>query len=252
MLILLAFAFLAGLVTVLSPCILPLLPIILSSSIGDRELGKNRPLGVVAGFVLSFTFFTLFLSSIVRAIGIPADTLRILAVVVIALFGASLLMPQVQLYLEQLFSRLTAFAPRSDNKTGFGGGLVVGASLGLLWTPCVGPILAAVISLAISGSVTAQAFLITFAFSLGTALPMLLIMRGGQTALRKVPWLVENTPQIQKAFGILMVVTAVGIFFNVDRRFQAYILDIFPQYGAGLTQFEDNHTINELLEEVME
>ena len=248
MLLLVAFAFLAGIVTILSPCILPILPIILSSTIGGQNIGKSRPFGVVIGFILSFTFFTLFLSTIVRISGIPADSLRLFSILVIAGFGVSLLIPKFQVFLEKLFSKLSGFMPSSQNRTGFGGGLLIGLSVGLLWTPCVGPILASVISLAITVTVTFDAFLITFAYSLGTAIPMFLIMLGGQSALRRVPWLLANTGKIQKAFGVLMIITAIGIYFNVDRRFQTYILETFPQYGVGLTKFEDNEMIKKQLE----
>ncbi|MEK7111092.1 MAG: cytochrome c biogenesis protein DipZ [Patescibacteria group bacterium] len=250
MILLVAFAFLAGVITVLSPCILPILPIILTSSIGGQNTGKSRPLGVVTGFVLSFTFFTLFLSTIVRLSGIPADTLRFVSVFVIAGFGMSLLIPRFQVLVEQLFSKLAGFMPSSQNRTGFGGGLLIGFSVGLLWTPCVGPILASVISLAITGTVTFDAFLITLAYSLGTAIPMFLIMLGGQNALKRVPWLLANLGNIQKAFGVLMILTAIGIFFNVDRKFQTFILNTFPQYGVGLTKFEDNETIKNQLKKM--
>lgn len=248
MILLVIFAFLAGVVTILSPCILPLLPIILSSTLGGVELGKLRPLGVVIGFILSFTFFTLFLSTIVRLSGIPVDTLRLFSVITIALFGISFLIPQFQLLIEQLFSKLTRFAPKAKLKSGFGSGLVVGLSLGLLWTPCVGPILASVISLAITETVNFDAFIITLAYSLGTAIPMFAIMIGGQNVLTKVPWLVSNTANIQKAFGILMIITAIGIFANVDRKFQTFIIDRFPGYGVGLTKFEDIEPIRKQLE----
>ena len=248
MILLIAFAFLAGVITVLSPCILPILPIILSSSIGGVSTGKSRPLGVVIGFILSFTFFTLFLSTIVRLSGIPAESLRIVSVIVIGLFGASLLIPQFQVLVEKMFSKLAAFMPSSQGRTGFGGGLLIGLSVGLLWTPCVGPILASVISLAITGTVTFDAFLITLAYAIGTAIPMFLIMLGGQNALKRVPWLLANLGHIQKLFGVLMILTAIGIFFNVDRKFQTYVLNTFPQYGVGLTQFEDNDAIRQELD----
>ncbi|OGG17094.1 hypothetical protein A3D77_05785 [Candidatus Gottesmanbacteria bacterium RIFCSPHIGHO2_02_FULL_39_11] len=248
MILLIAFAFLAGIITILSPCILPILPIILTSSIGGVNIGKSRPIGVVIGFILSFTFFTLSLSTIVRLSGIPAETLRLISVIVVAGFGISLLVPQFQVLIEQLFSKLTGFMPSSQGRTGFGGGLLIGFSVGLLWTPCVGPILASVISLAITGTVTFDAFLITLAYSLGTAIPMFLIMLGGQNALRRVPWLLSNLGHIQKLFGVLMILTAIGIFLNIDRRFQTFILDTFPQYGTGLTKLEDNELIRNQLD----
>jgi cytochrome c biogenesis protein CcdA/thiol-disulfide isomerase/thioredoxin len=250
MILLIAFAFLAGVVTILSPCILPILPIVLSSTIGGQETGKSRPFGVVIGFVLSFTFFTLFLSAIVRFSGISADSLRLFSVIVIGLFGVSFLIPQFQVLLEKLFSKLAQFVPQGNTKTGFWPGVLIGLSIGLLWTPCVGPILASVISLAITGTVTIDAFLITFAYALGTAIPMFLIMLGGQKALQKVPWLLANTANIQKAFGVVMILTAIAIFFNIDRQFQTFILKTFPQYGVGLTKFEDNATIKDALKKI--
>ena len=248
MIFLILFAFLAGIVTILSPCILPILPIILSSSTDSS--GKKKPLGVVVGFVASFTFFTLFLSSIVRMSGISANSLRYVSVFILGIFGISLLVPQVQILIERLFTKLTRFIPSSQNKNGFWGGVLIGLSLGLLWTPCVGPILASVISLAISGTVSFQAMLITLAYSLGTAIPMFMIMQAGSTALQKVPWLVRNTAKIQKAFGVLMILTSVAIFFNLDRRFQTFILKSFPGYGAGLTKFEDNQLVKQELDKV--
>ena len=257
MILLIAFAFLAGIVTVLSPCILPILPIVLSSTIGgffdsaqDKRVDRARPLGVVLGFILSFTFFTLFLSTIVSFSHIPAESLRLFSVIVIAVFGVSFLIPQFQFLLEKLFSKLAGFVPLGQAKSGFWSGLLVGLSVGLLWTPCVGPILASVISLAITGTVTLSAFIITLSYALGTAIPMFAIMIGGQGLLRRVPWLLANTGNIQKGFGVVMILTAIAIFNNYDRAFQTYIVKTFPQYGVGLTKFEDNTSVKKELEKV--
>src|SRR5688572_5025288 len=231
MALLILFAFLAGIVTILSPCILPILPIVLSGSLTG---GKRRPLGIIAGFILSFTFFTLFLSTIVRVTGISADALRQFSVVVILAFGISLLIPTFKVWMERLFASLSGIVAQTPgqqtNNPDFVGGVVVGISLGLVWAPCVGPILASVISLALTGTVTASAFVITLAYSLGTSLPMLAITFGGRNLLSRAPWLVANTGKIQKTFGILMILTALAIFFNWDRKFQTYILKTFPNY----------------------
>jgi cytochrome c biogenesis protein CcdA/thiol-disulfide isomerase/thioredoxin len=248
MVLLIAFAFLAGIVTILSPCILPVLPVVLSSSVDSS--GKRRPLGVVVGFVLSFTFFTLFLSTLVRLSGIPANALRLVSVFVLAIFGLTLLMPKLQLMIERFFGGLARFAPDGKKRTGFKGGLIVGLSLGLLWTPCVGPILASVISLAITGTVSAQTAVIVLAYSLGTAIPLFIIMWMGSTVLSKVPWLARNTIKIQRAFGVLMILTAIGIFLNVDRKFQFWVLQTFPGYGVGLTKIEDNERVRLQLKKI--
>lgn len=255
MILLVGFAFLAGIITILSPCILPILPIVLS---GSLSTGKRKPLGIVTGFVLSFTFFTLFLSTIVQVANVSADSLRFISIVIIFLFGLSLLLPQFQVLTEKLFSKLSnRFAPQNTIgpdgqpvKHGFWGGILIGISLGLIWTPCVGPIIASVITLAATNNVNFAAFFITFAYAMGTAIPMLAIMLGGRSLLNKIPWLLPNTGKIQKIFGVVMILTAIAIYFNVDRNFQTFILDRFPSYGTGLTQIEQNDAVLEELEKL--
>lgn len=244
MLLLFIFAFIAGIVTILSPCILPVLPIILSGSItGD----KKRPIGIIVGFILSFTFFTLFLSTLVKITGIPSDALRTISIMVITLFGISLLIPNVQLVLEQLMSKLSNSSTKNNNKSGFKGGILIGLSLGLLWAPCVGPILASVITLAATNQVNFATFFITFAYSLGTSIPMIAIMYGGRDLLNRLPVITKHTETIQKGFGVLMILIAIAIFFNFDRAFQTFILEKFPSYGVGLTKIEDNNQVKNAL-----
>jgi len=229
----LLFSFLAGFVTILSPCILPILPIILSSTIGNK-VDKYKPYGVVSGFVLSFTFFTLFLSTIVNKLGVSAEEMRNVSIVIIFLFGLSYLMPPFQNLLEKLFTFFSRFTPNTANNNGYFGGILIGFSLGLLWTPCVGPILASVISLAISGVVTFSTFLITFFYSIGTAIPMLVITLTGRKFIEKI----GDTNKLQKVFGIIMILMSLAIYFNFDKNFQSYILKTFPNYATNLTQFE--------------
>ncbi|MDX2003772.1 MAG: cytochrome c biogenesis CcdA family protein [Meiothermus sp.] len=227
------FAFLSGIVTVASPCVLPVLPFLLSGSIG----GRLRPYGIVAGFVLSFTLLTLFLSALVGALGIPADTLRMVSVVMLLGFGLVLLVPQLHRLYEGTASRSLGGLKQVQGD-GFWGGALVGLTLGVLWSPCVGPIMAGVISLALSGNLTGQAAFTTLAFSLGTAIPMLAVMLGGRKLLGRVPWLMNNLGRVQRGFGVVMVLFAVGFFFGADRAVQTWVLDTFPQYEAFLTRLE--------------
>lgn len=233
--ILLLFSFLAGVVTILSPCILPVLPIILTGSVGE---GRARPVGIVLGFVLSFTIFTLFLSAIVSSTGFSAEVLRMFAVLVIVSVGLVLVIPKLQLVFERAFSFFSRFAPQQQHP-GFFGGVLVGLSLGLIWTPCVGPILAAIISLAISGSVSGSAVAITLGYALGTALPMFAIMIGGRTLITRVPGLLANTAKIQQVFGAIMILLGLSMLLNFDRAFQAWVLDTFPEYSSFVTQIEE-------------
>lgn len=242
MILLLGFSFLAGIVTILSPCILPILPIVLSGSVGGS---KKKPLGIILGFILSFTFFTLFLTTLVKLTGISPNILRYIAAAVLLLFGVSLLIPQFQLVTEKLFTKLSVFAPKANPNAGFFGGFAIGLSIGLIWTPCVGPILASVIALAATSTVTIGTFLITFAYSIGSAIPMFFIMIGGRQLLNKVPSLMANTVRIQKGFGIVMMILAVAIFLNLDRNFEAIIAQ--SQYGADLTNIENNAAVRNQL-----
>jgi cytochrome c biogenesis protein CcdA/thiol-disulfide isomerase/thioredoxin len=239
MILLLSFAFLAGVVTILSPCILPILPLILSGTVG----GRSRPYGIVLGFIASFTFFTLFLASIVGSTGISADALRVFSIIVIFTFGVALWLPAFEQRMERIFNSFASLAPTGVGQQGFWGGVIIGLSLGLVWTPCVGPILASVISLALTGSVTGSAIFITLAYAVGTAVPMLAIILGGQKMIARLPSLRANSGLIRRAFGVLMILTALAIWTNFDRKIQIYLLDRFPQWGVGLTSFEQRPDI---------
>lgn len=245
MLALIAFAFVSGIITILSPCILPVLPIVLGGSVGG---GKARPLGVIAGFVISFTLFTLALTALVDALGIPSNALRIAAVVLIVGLGLVMVVPQLRDRFELLASKLTSRTKRGAGGSGFAGGVPIGLSLGLVWTPCVGPIMASVIALALTQQVDGGAALITLSYTLGTSIPMMAIMFGGRTLLTRVPALLKNTPKIQRGFGVVTILAGLAIGFGLDLRFQASVLRIFPNYGSGLTAIENSDLVQDALQ----
>jgi cytochrome c biogenesis protein CcdA/thiol-disulfide isomerase/thioredoxin len=254
--VLLLFAFVSGIITILSPCILPVLPIVLS---GGAASGKARPFGVLAGFVASFTVFTLSLSAIVRVLDIPGNALRVGAAVFIACFGAVMLLPRLRDVFERLASRVAGLGRfgskptygagrRKGRAAGFWSGLPVGLSLGLVWTPCVGPIMASVIGLAVTRQVDGAALFITLAYTLGTSIPMLAVMLGGRALLNRVPWLLRNASSVHRVFGVLMILVGIGIGFGLDRQFQSALLAAFPSYGSGLVAVEDNAPVREALQ----
>ncbi|MDC7223697.1 MAG: cytochrome c biogenesis protein DipZ [Spirochaetales bacterium] len=236
------FAFLSGIVTILSPCILPVLPLVLSGSVG----GKRKPFGVVVGFIGSFSLFTLTLSALVQALNIAPDTMRIAALVIILSFGILLVVPPLQKRFELFASRLVG-GQSGTQKNGFGGGVLVGSSLGLIWTPCVGPIMASVIGLAVTRQVDGGAVLIILAYALGTSIPMFAIMWGGRSLLARFPKLTSQTDKIQRIFGVLMIGVGLSIAFGWDRDFQTLILKTFPSYGSSITAIENNGLIQEAL-----
>jgi cytochrome c-type biogenesis protein len=230
--LLLLVAFVGGLLTVLSPCILPVLPVLLSGTVG----GRGRPLGIVTGFVGSFVLFTLFLSTLVSALHLSPDALRWAAITLLLIFGLTLMVPALHSGFERLTARLQ---PRHTAGTadGFAGGLLLGATLGLIWTPCVGPVLASVITLALSNQVTAFAAAVTLAYALGVAAPMFAVMLGGQR-LSRLPALSRNLERLQQVFGSVLVLFALGMVFGLDRTVQTYIVEHVP-YVQGLTSLEN-------------
>jgi cytochrome c biogenesis protein CcdA/thiol-disulfide isomerase/thioredoxin len=248
MLLLIGFAFLAGIVTVLSPCILPVLPVVLSGGVGG---GKARPWGIITGFIASFTIFTLTLSTLVQTLGLNPDLLRWISAALVLLFGIVLVVPALKDGFLAITTRLVArsSAPVKMGKApgGYWSGLILGLGLGLVWTPCVGPIMASVITLALSQSVDAGSIFITLAYTLGTAIPLFLIMLGGRTLLQKAPWFTRHSSSIQRGFGVLMVATALALFTGADRAFSSWLLEVFPSYGSGLTAIENQDSVKKEL-----
>jgi len=241
--ILYLFTFLAGIVTVLSPCVLPVLPAILSASVTKE---RYRPLGIVIGLILSFSFFTLSLSYLVQLFGISANILRYIAIVVIALFGLVMLFPRLGNWFSQTTASVgelgSSIQSHTPQRSGFIGGLFLGAALGLVWTPCAGPILTVVITLVATQEVTFQIILLTLLYSIGAGIPLFLIAYGGHRVLSAVPFLSRHAIGIKKCFGFLMILTAIGLFFNVEAYLQRITLDYMP-----ITRIENNSQVQQEL-----
>jgi cytochrome c biogenesis protein CcdA/thiol-disulfide isomerase/thioredoxin len=247
---LLFFAFLSGMVTIAAPCIWPILPIVLSAGATG---GRRRPLGIVAGLVLSFTVVTLALSSLVRVLPIDPESLRLLAVVVIGILGISLLVPAIGARLEAAVSRLSGrFGGVSQEGEGFKGGFLAGLALGVVWSPCAGPILAAVATLAATRAVTFEAVLVTLAFGIGIAIPLFLFALFGQKLFSANRFLRAYTGRIQQVFGGIMILAALAIWGGYDKTLQSKILDVFPEYGNFLLRFEDRPEVERSLEQLRE
>ncbi len=255
MVLLLGFAFLAGIITVASPCILPLLPVVLASSVVS---GRRRPLGVITGFLVSFSILTLSLSFLARSIGLKPDSLRLVAAAVIVGMALILVIPPLKnrfmAVMGQVANGVSRSRPSSGGtstnaeSSGFIGGLLTGLSLGVVWTPCVGPIMASVITLAVSQSVDSGAVAITLAYAFGTAVPLFAVMQGGRAVLRRFPSLLGHLDGLQRVFGVLMLITGIALFTGADRRFQSWVLDTFPAYGSGLSSLEDNKAVKKALD----
>ena len=222
MALLVVFAFVAGAATALSPCVLPVLPVALSAGATG---GRRRPLGVVAGLVVSFTFATVALVYLIAALGLPDDLVRNLAIAVLAGFGLVLIVPGAAARVEAAIGRVTRRGPAPVRGEGFGAGFVLGLSLGLVYAPCAGPILAGVITVSASQDFTAGRLAVAFSYGLGTACVLYVLMLGGR---RLTAPLARRSAAFQPAVGAVMVAVAVLMAAELDIRFQNEIADELP------------------------
>ncbi len=241
MIVLIGFAVLAGAGTALSPCVLPVLPALLASSgVG----GRRRPLGVVVGLTVTFTVTIVGVADVVDGVGLGSDPLRDIAVAVLLAAGLALIVPGLADRLEARMSRIAALGPRSRGD-GFRSGLLVGGALGFVYTPCAGPILAAVISVsAASGRTVAVAI----AYSLGSAAVLFALTLGGRKLFDRVRAAGRGVA-LQRTLGIVMVVTAGAIIVGVDVDFDQYVAEHIPNVNltAGL---EKSHAVESRLPEI--
>jgi cytochrome c biogenesis protein CcdA/thiol-disulfide isomerase/thioredoxin len=241
MIILLAFAFLAGAGTALSPCVLPVLPALLSAGgVG----GRRRPLGIVLGLSITFTVTIVGLAKVVDGVGLGSDPLRGVAVFVLLVFGVVLLLPDLQARIEAPLSRLARFGPRSSGD-GFWSGLLVGGALGFVYTPCASPILAAVISVSAASGKT---ILIALTYALGSALVLLAITLGGRRLFDRVRKAGQG-PLLQRVLGTIMILTALAILTNEDVKFDQFIARHIPNVNLTAS-LECSSTVTGRLHEI--
>src|SRR5437764_25302 len=179
MLVLLLFALIAGAGTAITPCVLPVLPAMLSASAMG---GRRRPFGIVLGLAITFLIAIVALAQITKGIGLAAGATRTIAVIVLIAFGGLLLIPQAAARVQAPLSRLARFGP-SSRGDGFWSGLAVGGALGFVCAPCAGPVLAAVTSVSASSGASARVVAVAVAYSLGLSAVMLLYCLCGPAVL---------------------------------------------------------------------
>src|SRR5436309_932818 len=182
MALLLVFALLAGAGTAITPCVLPVLPALLSAgAVG----GRRRPLGIVVGLAVTFTIAIVVLAQLVKGIGLASGAARTAAIVILLVFGVVMLIPDVAARLQAPLSRLARFGPRTRG-TGFMSGLGVGAALGFVCAPCAGPILAAVTSVSASSGASARIVIVAISYAAGLSAVMLLYALGGRAVIARI------------------------------------------------------------------
>jgi cytochrome c biogenesis protein CcdA/thiol-disulfide isomerase/thioredoxin len=220
-------AFLAGVVTAVSPCVLPVLPIVFAG--GASGGSRRRPVAIVAGIVVAFTASLLVVAWLLRTLGLPQDLLRNVAIALLFVIAAMLIVPQFALLIERPLSRLSR-RPGGD----LGGGFLLGLSLGLVFVPCGGVIQGYIASQAASiGDIGFKTVAITVAYALGVALPMLVIANRARAA-SSLRVFRENAQPIRAGLGVLVAASAFLIVFHVDRTLQRKI----PDYTSSLQAAE--------------
>jgi cytochrome c biogenesis protein CcdA/thiol-disulfide isomerase/thioredoxin len=235
-----------GLITGISPCILPVLPVIfLSGSTGTPETATRtltrtlRPYLVIVGLVLSFSLVTLAGSALLSFLRLPQDAIRWVALVALVAIGLGLIFPKVEELLEKPFAKLPQkqIATRSN---GFG----LGLTLGVLYVPCAGPVLAAIVVAGATGSIGAETMVLTLGFAIGAAVPLLFFALAGQRVSTRVAAFRTRQRQVRVNAGVVTILLAIALVFNVPAALQRAV----PDYTAGLQDRLDTEEVGQKLD----
>jgi cytochrome c-type biogenesis protein len=229
-------AFLAGCLSVLSPCVLPLVPIVLGSAASEHRLGS---VALAAGLAVSFTAIGLFVATIGFAIGLDQDVLRTFGAVLLIASGFVIVLPNLQAQVA------TAAGPVSNwveerfggfDTGGLGGQFSLGLLLGAVWSPCVGPTLGAASVLAAQGKDLVQVALTMLVFGIGAAVPLVLLGLASREAM--MHWrgrLMEAGTLGKMLLGTLLILLGIFIVTGLDKRSEALLVDLSPTWLTNLT-----------------
>jgi cytochrome c-type biogenesis protein len=227
-------ALLAGVVTIAAPCTLPVLPILLGASVG--QTGKARPAMIALGFVMSFSMVALALSAITRVFDFDPNHLRTGAAILLLAFGLLMIWPAPFEWLSIRIGSLTnrASSDATTPSQGAIGGFVLGTTLGLVWTPCAGPVLGSILTIVATSKDTGWASLLLIVYAIGAALPMLAIAYGGQAVTTRLRSIARIAPKLQQGFGIVVIAFAIASYFQYDTLIVAWLTGFYPNGQIGL------------------
>jgi cytochrome c biogenesis protein CcdA/thiol-disulfide isomerase/thioredoxin len=232
--------FLGGLITGISPCILPVLPVVFFSGAGGSSAA--RPYLVIAGLVCSFSVVTLAGSALLSALHLPQDAIRWAALVTLTVIGLGLIFPPLQHLIERPFARIPQrqIGLNTLSASGFGLGLTLGA----LYLPCAGPVLAAIVVAGGTASVGVATLVLTATFAVGTALPLLAFALAGRRVAQRVTAFRRRRRAIQVVGGITMIVLAVALVFNLPAMLQRAVPDYTAAMQKGIGANDIRHKLN--------
>jgi cytochrome c-type biogenesis protein len=219
-------ALLAGILTIAAPCILPMLPIILGTSIGQTS--RARPAFIALGFTVTFSACALIFGLFSESLGLSQQALRDTATGLLFLFGILMVWKRPFDWLMLHMSGVINLAHDAGNRTRPGnfGGFVLGMTLGVVWTPCAGPVLGAILTLVATERDLGRAAALLLTYSAGAGIPMLVIAYGGQHLSTKVRALVPYAQRLQKFFGVLIVLTAIAMYFQYDAQITLWLSNL--------------------------
>ncbi|MFZ5523539.1 MAG: cytochrome c biogenesis CcdA family protein [Pseudomonadota bacterium] len=228
-------SFLAGVLSMLSPCVLPLVPILMGAAASTHRFG---PVALVGGLILSFTLIGVGLGSLGSGLGLEPDSLRMVGGVLLLLFGAVLVSSRLQDRFSAAVSRLgmgQGLLARF-NLDGLHGQFLFGLLLGVVWSPCVGPTLGVAITLASQGQALAQVASVMLVFSLGAGLPLLALGMLSRQAMGK--WrgcMLEAGQKTKKLFGIALLLIGVLVLSGADKDFEKWAVNAMPDWMVNLS-----------------
>jgi cytochrome c biogenesis protein CcdA len=205
----------------------------LGASVG--QTGKTRPAMIALGFVISFSAAALLLSALTRIFDFDPNVLRTGAAILLLVFGALMIWPAP---FEWLSIRISGFASSSAgnaaSRQGNIGGFVLGTTLGLVWTPCAGPVLGSILTIVATSKDTAWASILLVVYAIGAAIPMLAIAYGGQAVTTRVRSIAKISPRLQQGFGVVVIAFAVASYFQYDTLIVAWLTSFYPNGQIGL------------------
>jgi len=232
----LAFGFLAGSLSTLSPCVLPLLPVLLGGALQQHRLA---PAALAAGLAMSFTAVGLFVATLGFAVDIDGGAIRLVAAGLMVVFGAVLASERLQRTFVQFAGPLTGGANGVLGRMsgeGLGGQFLLGLLLGAVWSPCAGPTLGAAIGLAAQSGTAAQAAIIMILFSLGAAAPMLALAYGSRQALSQRRATLARLAQVAKpVMGMALLLIGLLIVSGFDKVVETGLTNTMPSWLVNLT-----------------
>jgi len=226
-------ALLAGALSILSPCVWPLVPVVMSSA---STGGRYGPVAMALGLSVSFAVAGTLLSFMLLNMGLDPVSFRYLAAIMLVLVGLILTVKSLGDWVTLKLSALTShFNVNGEHGSGAAGQFLIGALLGLVWLPCVGPTLGAAIALASVGEDMLMAFIVMFTFGIGTAAVLLISGMASNAALSKVrPGIMENAARGKKMLGILLLILGAIVLTGVDKQMEIWALSWLPDWAITL------------------